>query len=237
MATTKLPLVIPPRTRHSATVIFLHGLGDTGHGWQDVAEMLSRALPHVKWILPHAPIRRVTVNMGMPMPAWFDIVDLSSEEAPEDEKGMQESAQTINALIRSEIDNGLDSGRIVLGGFSQGGVMTLLAGLTTEYKLGGLIVLSGWLPLRDKIKAMLSPHATSRPVFWGHGADDPLVLLQLANRSVDMLTQNMAIHRLSKEEIGKPGLLFTIYPGVGHSSCPQELRDMAEFLQRVIQEV
>jgi len=115
--------------------------------------MLGPTLPHVKWILPHAPQQSVTANFGMIMPSWFDIKDFSFNSA-EDERGMLTSVRMLEGVIRQEVESGLDASRIVLGGFSQGGVMSLLGGLTSERKLGGVVVLSAWLPLQAKFKAV-----------------------------------------------------------------------------------
>ncbi|KAL4062862.1 Phospholipase/carboxylesterase/thioesterase [Scleroderma yunnanense] len=227
------PLIVPAEQTHTATVIFVHGLGDTGYGWKPVADMLSRAMPHVKWILPHAPQQPITANFGMTMPAWFDIQDFTFKSA-EDEKGMLTSVGNLNDIIRKEVDSGVPPSRIVLGGFSQGGVMSLLCGLTSERKLGGVVVLSAWLPLRQKFKVMMSDHARSLPIFWGHGTADPLVRYEFATMSIEYLVKHCGLTRLRRDEIGKPGLTFVEYPGMEHSSCPQEFTDLGEFLKRAV---
>lgn len=228
-------LVVPPIAKHTATVIFVHGLGDTGHGWKPVADMLSPTMPHVKWILPHAPQQSVTANFGMIMPSWFDIKDFSFNSA-EDERGMLTSVRMLEGVIRQEVESGLDASRIVLGGFSQGGVMSLLGGLTSERKLGGVVVLSAWLPLHAKFKAMMSGHAKSLPIFWGHGTADPLVRFEFAKRSIEYLVGTCGLTRLDRDKIGSPGLTFMEYQGVQHSSSEKELVDMGRFLKRVVPE-
>jgi len=233
MATTKLKfLSIPAISKtHTATVIFIHGLGDTGDGWQPAAEMLGRnpALSHIKWILPHAPRQRVTLNMGMMMPSWYDIYSLADDDLAnreEDEKGLLASRSALNELITEEVESGTPPERIVLGGFSQGGVMTLLTGLTSERKLAGLAVLSGYLPLAQKIKSMMSGHALSLPIFWGHGNDDPLIPYKVAESSVDVL----------KERLGFPDKAIELrkYYGLGHSADAKELGDLANWLKTVL---
>lgn len=99
------------------------------------------------------PTIPITANMGMSMPGWFDIKEFDFNSA-EDEKGMLQTVHQLNQLITGEVDAGIEASRIVLGGFSQGGAMTLLTGLTSERKLAGLAVLSGWLPLRYKFKSV-----------------------------------------------------------------------------------
>ncbi|KAF7302126.1 Phospholipase/carboxylesterase [Mycena indigotica] len=186
-------LVVPALSKHTATVIFVHGLGDSGLGWQPVAEMLNKELPQVKWVLPNAPTMPVTANGGMVMPSWFDILSFGFD-SKEDREGMLKTVYSLNQLISAEVDAGIPANRIVLGGFSQGAAMTLLTGLTGERKLAGLAVLSGWLPLRANFKSMVSDHAKSYPIFWGHGAADPLVRHDLAVKSVDFLRESIGLN-------------------------------------------
>jgi len=226
-------LIVNPKSRHSATVIFVHGLGDSGHGWKPVADMFQSdpAMSHIKWVLPHAPTKPVTANMGMEMPSWFDILSFGFNAA-EDEKGMLETVSSLNALISTELSTtDIDASHIVLGGFSQGGAMSLLTGLTNERKLGGVAVLSGWLPLKEKFKAMASPRASQIPVFWGHGTADPLVMYNLGTESVEFLTKTIGFVQTSGSTTG---LDFRSYEGMAHSSCPKELNDLSEWIKRVI---
>ncbi|XP_041737118.1 acyl-protein thioesterase 1 isoform X2 [Coregonus clupeaformis] len=111
-----LPAIVPAARKATAAVIFLHGLGDTGHGWAEAFAGIRT--PHVKYICPHAPIKPVTLNMGMSMPSWFDIIGLQTD-AEEDEAGIKQASENIKALIDQEVKNGIPSHRIVLGGFSQ----------------------------------------------------------------------------------------------------------------------
>lgn len=183
----------------------LQGLGDSGQGWQPVAQMISRdpSLHHVKWVLPHAlvsPIPWPSCNVqnlklnkihlqthcsrdrerrdddallvrakdalrlrssltahGTSHVLRFDIYEFGAVNPREDEDGMLKTVHNLNQLISAEVDGGIPANRIVLGGFSQGAAMTLLTGVTTERRLAGLAVLSGWLPLREKIKAVSAP--------------------------------------------------------------------------------
>lgn len=249
-------LVVPAVGKHTATVVFVHGLGDSGQGWKDAAETLGKnpSLQHIKWILPHAQSRPVTVSNGKEIPAWFDIclhalkgseeqhehvqVTPSGEQKIscngfEDREGILRSVQILNDIIKQEIESGLDAGRIVLGGFSQGGVLSLLTGLTTEHKLGGVIALSALLHLQKELKDMITQHARSLPILWAFGDVDPLVPIKVVDQSVDFLT-SFGIPRLRREELGKPGVAFVTYTGLGHSSSEDELRDMGEFMSRVV---
>ncbi|KAG5648792.1 hypothetical protein DXG03_000141 [Asterophora parasitica] len=241
-------LTVSPTSKHTATVIFVHGLGDTGHGWKPVADMFRTdpALAHVKWILPHSPVRSVKANMGMEMPSWC----VSLPAAPQtpanrtdqyidgpDEMGMLQSARLINQLITAEVDSGTPPSRIVLGGFSQGATMSLLTGLTGERTLAGLVVLSGWLPLRSKFKAMASPHASSIPVFWGHGSVDPLVKFQFCKDSSEFLTSQLGIPLVPNQPPNEnKGLSYNIYDGMGHTTNQRELDDLKAWIKRALRE-
>ncbi|KAI0717952.1 Phospholipase/carboxylesterase [Fomitopsis betulina] len=230
-------LTVNARTKHSATVIFIHGLGDSGHGWKPVADMFSRdaALGHIKWVLPHAPTMAVTANSGMQMPSWFDIFDFDAR-ATEDEVGMLKAVTSINKLIQAEVDAGIPSNRILIGGFSQGGAMSLLTALTAERKFAGVAVLSGWLPLSKKIKAMATPNNTQTPMFWGHGEDDPLIEYQtMCLSSIQYLKNELGIKAADAQAPEKGGLTFLSYEDVPHSTSTEELRDLQEWLKKVIQ--
>ncbi|OCH94523.1 Phospholipase/carboxylesterase [Obba rivulosa] len=226
---------VAPLKKHTATVIFVHGLGDSGHGWKPVADMFKRdpGLSHVKWVLPHAETMKVTANMGMEMPSWFDIYDFKPNTQV-DESGMLRTAHRLNQLITNEIDSGIPANRIVLGGFSQGGAMAVLTGLSTERKLGGVIVLSAWVPLKDKFKAMASDHCKFVPIFWGHGKDDPLIKFEYGVNSVEYLKSALGIPIVAPDAPEKGGISFHSYDGVEHSTSTQELGDLKNWLKRVV---
>uniref|UniRef100_A0A8C4L3M9 palmitoyl-protein hydrolase n=1 Tax=Equus asinus asinus TaxID=83772 RepID=A0A8C4L3M9_EQUAS len=157
--TMSVPLLTDAATvsgaeRETAAVIFLHGLGDTGHSWADALSTIR--LPHVKYICPHAPRIPVTLNMKMVMPSWFDLMGLSPD-APEDEAGIKKAAENIKALIEHEMKNGIPANRIVLGGFSQGGALSLYTALTCPHPLAGIVALSCWLPLHRAFPQVTAP--------------------------------------------------------------------------------
>ncbi|PWA02084.1 hypothetical protein BB558_001788 [Smittium angustum] len=195
--------------KHTATVIFMHGLGDSGHGWAPVADNLSTILPHVKFIFPHAS----TSNSE-----FWDV------NAFMDEKGLFESFEKVKQLIKSEIDSGISSERIVVGGFSQGAAMAYLVGLTLDQKLSGIAALSGYVPIHNKIFSMVSEQNKSIRIFAGHGTADPVVRYELGLRSVEELKKNGY------------NIDFHTYNGLEHSTCPQELMDLANFLQTSLPE-
>lgn len=225
-------LTVAARAKHTATVIFVHGLGDSGYGWQPVATMLgsSPSLKHIKWVLPHAPETPVTANGGAVMPSWFDIE--SFDFSTEDEPGMLRSVRSINELVAAEVDAGIPADRIIIGGFSQGGVISLLTGLTSERKLGGVAVMSSWLPLKTKFKAMANDHVKKIPIFWGHGKSDPLVRYPWAEQSVNFLKVQLRIAEATKENA--VGIEFHGYVGLVHSANDEEVEDLQTWLERVI---
>ncbi|KAG8931969.1 hypothetical protein FRC02_001849 [Tulasnella sp. 418] len=214
-------LVIKPLAKHTSTVIFMHGLGDTGDGWEAVATMLSPDFPGTKWVLPHAPVIPITCNGGFRMPGWYDIVEFGDINREEDESGMLKSVRSINELLTAEVDAGIESKNIVLGGFSQGAVMALLTALTGERKVAGIISMSGYLPLRNKMKAMMSDHARKLPIFWGHGTQDPVVQFKWGEMSVDFLQKQLKVENL----------IFKSYP-MGHSAVPEEINDVKDWLSK-----
>ncbi|KAF4985626.1 hypothetical protein FDECE_16430 [Fusarium decemcellulare] len=220
------PLVFPAASRHTATVIFVHGLGDTGHGWASAVENWRRRqrLDEVKFILPHAPQIPISVNMGMRMPGWFDIKQLGGNVDTlirnEDVEGIKLSQQYFHDLIQEEVAAGIPADRIVLGGFSQGGAMSLLSGLTCTSKLGGIIGLSSWLLLSKSFSEMVKPTDPNRqtPIIMFHGAEDPIVPVQRGKLSADLL-----------KELGYD-VTWKTYPGMGHSACLEELDEVEAFL-------
>jgi len=229
-------LTVPALTRHTSTVIFIPGLGDTGHGWKPIAEIfrMDPGLSHVKWVLPHSPTRRVTANMGMEIPSWFDIYSFGFN-TDEDEKGMLESVKQLSSMIKTEVDSGIDPSHIVLGGFSQGGTMSLLTGLTGEWTVGGIAALSAWLPLKNKFKALSSPHANATPVFWGHGTTDALVRFKDAVETTKYLTTQLGIPEKPTSVAGRlRGLEFHVYEGMGHGTNQTELDDLRTWIKKAV---
>ncbi|TIA91219.1 hypothetical protein E3P81_02127 [Wallemia ichthyophaga] len=225
-------LIVPATAKQTASLIFVHGLGDSGYGWKPVAELLSKSLPHVKFILPHAPSQPVTVNGGMSMPSWFDLTSLTLE-GTDDEDGLLKSASEINKLVTAEVDSGIPSHRVLVGGFSQGSCLAFLVGLSSERKLAGTVALSGWLPLRHKIKSMLGPHHQHLPIFQAHGSDDPVVATKYADFTNSYI-KSLGFKDVPVSQPQNGGISFTKYDGIGHGACQEELQDLAEWLVKVL---
>ncbi|MBN3305893.1 acyl-protein thioesterase 2 [Amia ocellicauda] len=206
--------------RETAAVIFLHGLGDSGHGWADA--MSSIRLPYVKYICPHAPRIPVTLNMKMVMPSWFDLMGLSPE-SPEDEAGIKRAAENIKAIIDHEVKNGIPSHRVLLGGFSQGGALSLYTALTSQHRLAGVVALSCWLPLHRSFPQAASGNANQdMAVLQCHGEMDPMIPVQIGEMTAEKLRTLLPPHKVT----------FSTFPGLMHSSCPQEMSAVKDFIEK-----
>ena len=193
-----------------ASVIWLHGLGADGHDFEPIVPelQLPAGLP-LRFVFPHAPVRPVTLNGGMPMRAWFDIVKIGVNQ-PRDVQGMLASRAAVEELIARENRRGVPTARIVLAGFSQGGAVALFAGLQHPDKLAGIMALSTWLPAEEGLDLTLSSANLATPIFYGHGAQDPVVPLLLGAQTRNWLTQQGCVvswhtypmpHTVSMEEI------------------------------------
>lgn len=158
------------------SVLWLHGLGDSGDGFAPIVpELLRPDWPALRFVFPHAPVRAVTINNGMRMRAWYDIRDFSDLANRADETGVEESVRQVEALIGREIERGIPTSRILLAGFSQGGAITLATALQRKQPLGGLIALSTYLPMADRLIREATAVAHTQPMFMAHGQHDPVV--------------------------------------------------------------
>ena len=204
-----------------ATVLIMHGLGADGRDFLPIAEQLDlTSVGDVRFLFPNAPVMPVTINGGYEMPAWYDILaaDLVRRE---DEAGLRASQSAIEAVIANEISRGIPASRIVVAGFSQGCAMALMVGMRHAEALGGIIGMSGYLPLSGKATAEHTAASLATPIFLGHGTHDGVVALDRATASRDVLL----------------AMGYTVdwhtYP-MEHSVCPQEVLDVQRFLQRVL---
>lgn len=170
-----------------ATLIFAHGLGADGHDFAPLVPYLQQlGAPALEVLLPHAPVRPVTINGGARMRAWYDIRSFD-RTVPEDRVGLDESRGAIEALIEHTRHRRGTHWPVLLGGFSQGAALTLHCGLRTAQPLAGLIALSGYLPLIADYPEALSADAGKRPIFVGHGSLDPVVPFALGQISAERL--------------------------------------------------
>ncbi|EGT54137.1 hypothetical protein CAEBREN_19431 [Caenorhabditis brenneri] len=213
------PAVVKPRGEHKGTIIFLHGLGDQGHGWADAFKTEANH-ENVKAICPHSADRAVTLNMGMRMPAWYDLYGLSANSR-EDDTGIQAAAQYVHQLIDAEIAAGIPANRIAVGGFSMGGALAIYAGLTYPQTLGGIVGLSSFFLQRDKLPGRYTAN-NGTPIFLGHGGQDQLVPVQIGQMSEQLIKKF------------NPNVQMHIYNSMQHSSCAEEMRDVKKFLSSTI---
>lgn len=204
-----------PSPQHS--VIWLHGLGADGGDFVPILpELVRPAWPSIRFVFPHAPVRPVTINNGERMRAWYDIreADLANRA---DEAGVAASVAQVEALIAREAERGVPASRVFLAGFSQGGAVTLDAGLHRSEPLAGLIALSTYLPAAHKAADTLAAGANAQPVFMGHGTQDPVVPLRAGEQSAALL-----------RELGF-AVDWHAYP-MPHSVCLEEIRDLGDWL-------
>ena len=204
-----------------ASIVVLHGLGADGNDFVPIAQELDlRAVGPVRYVFPHAPVRPVTLNAGMAMRAWYDILG-TGPDRPEDEPGLRASMSQVQALLDREVARGIPPSRTVLMGFSQGCAMTLLTGLRAPQRLAGLVGLSGYLPLAATTAAERSVANRDTPVFLAHGRFDPMVVLVRGTATRDALLA-----------LGQP-VQWHEYP-MEHSVCAEEIADLNRWLRQVL---
>lgn len=199
------------------SVVWLHGLGADGNDFAPIVpELAAPNWPALRFVFPHAPVRPVTVNGGMPMRAWYDIVgvDLVSRQ---DETGMRASIASVETLIARENERGVPTSRILLAGFSQGGAIALAAGLRHADRLAGIIALSTYLPMQGSFSEERTAANAVAPIFWGHGTGDPIVPLTRGVGSRDLL-----------QSLGYQVSWHT-YP-MPHSVCAEEVADLRSWM-------
>lgn len=220
MAEQLKAIELETRPNPSHSVIWMHGLGADGGDFVPIVQELKLPPLGIRFVFPHAPMRPVTINGGFVMRAWYDIVvqDLVRQE---DERGIRESQELIEQLIDKETGRGIPVNRIVLAGFSQGGVIALQTGLRHPKRLAGLLALSCYLPLAATVEKERSAANQDVPVFIGHGTADDIVPLQRGLASRDALAK-----------LGyKPE--WHQYP-MPHSVHPDEIADIGAWFRRTL---
>jgi phospholipase/carboxylesterase len=199
-----------------SAVIWLHGLGADGHDFEPIIPELELDKP-VRFVFPHAPVRPVTINQGMRMRAWYDILQFGG--GPEDEAGVRASQKLLEQMIAAEKKRGMK--RIVLAGFSQGGAIVLQTALRHPERLAGVLALSTYLPLNATLEAERSPANQELPIFMAHGQYDDIIPLARAEQSRQVL-----------ERLGYKVQWHT-YP-MPHAVCPEEIADISAFLRPLL---
>lgn len=212
------PVVISAAAKHTASVIFLHGLGDTGHGWAAALQM--QKLPHIKYICPTAPVMPVTLNAGFRMPSWFDLKSLDAD-GPEDEEGIKKASEAVFQLIAEEEEKGIPSNRIILGGFSQGGALAVYSALRYNKPLAGVVALSCWLPLFRQFPAAAIGNKEI-PLMQCHGELDTVVPYKWGKMTHEILKTFMS------------NVDLKTYKDLCHTSSEEEMKDVKFFLEKVL---
>ena len=214
------PIVINPTGQAKWSMIWLHGLGADGHDFVPIASQLGiPAEAAVRFVFPHAPVRPITINGGMSMRGWYDILSLELDRK-EDKTGVLESVDSVHQLIESEMES-LASENIILAGFSQGGAIALHAGLSCKYRLGGIIALSTYVPLSESYPQHINATNLHTPIFMAHGTQDPVVPITKGHNSFVLL--NDAGCNIQWFDYSMP-----------HSVSPQQIQDIAQFVGNII---
>ncbi|MCB1744897.1 MAG: dienelactone hydrolase family protein [Gammaproteobacteria bacterium] len=221
MLQTDPAIVVEPEGEASASVIWLHGLGaDANDFLPIVAQFDERIRTRTRFVFPNAPVRSVTINAGYRMRAWYDILEASVQRRV-DEQGMLESSAYLHTLIDAQIDTGIAPERVVAAGFSQGGAIALHAGLRHPQRLAGILALSTYMPLAERLDEERSAANRGVSIFLGHGSADPVVGLGLCEQTRQRLKQLDQLVELHT------------YP-MEHAVCPEEIRDIDNWLERVL---
>lgn len=216
--TSRPPVIIEPQTEAKTAVIWLHGLGADAHDFEGIVPFLPTEQHATRMIFPNAPVRPVTINGGMAMPAWYDISDVALRNA--DRVGIEQSRAQIQALIDEQIAQGIDSESIVIAGFSQGGAMALHAGLRCQTPLAGILALSCYVLEREQHKAEMSAANQNTPIWFAHGSQDAVVSYELGQSSAAFLEAQG--HKVT----------FVTYP-IAHEVSMPEIHALAEWLSQV----
>lgn len=212
---------IPPTADHQYSIIWLHGLGADGHDFENIArELHLNATPHIRFIFPNAPIQAVTINGGMEMRAWYDILAINLEREV-DINGIIQSAKLIEQLIEREQNNGIAAKNILLAGFSQGGVIALHVGLRYSKQLAGIIALSSYLPTLTQLDTEASSTNKNTPIFMGHGILDAVVDIESGKAVFDTLNAQ-GYHIQWHDYV------------MEHSVCIEEIEHIATFINSIL---
>lgn len=199
------------------SVIWLHGLGADGHDFAPIVPELN--IPNTRFIFPHAPHQPITMKNGYEMRAWYDLYGLTLQ-TKQDEAGMRAMQQEIESLIEAEQAQGISADKIVLAGFSQGGAMAFFTGLRYPKRLAGILALSTYVSLKEKLADEAHKANKDTPIFMAHGSFDSIITLDtclISRRLLEDLDYQVEWHE---------------YP-MPHSVCSEEIEDIARFLKQV----
>lgn len=218
MTTTLEKIIVAPKTQATSCVIWLHGLGDSGAGFSPIVPALNLPLNHgIRFVFPHAPEQPVTINNGYVMRSWYDIKSMDLHNRA-DMAGVEASEILVKALIQEQIDSGIPANKIILAGFSQGGVLSLFTGLRYEKSLAGIMALSCYLPTADKLPEGLNEANNQTPILQHHGVQDEVVPMSAGKMAFDLLSSS------------NYPTLWKTYP-MPHSVLPEQLADIAHWIK------
>ena len=211
-------VIVEPKEKAIASVIFLHGLGADGHDFTPVVPQLNQLtqLP-IRYIFPHAPTRPITINNGYVMRAWYDIAGLD-RSVKEDIEGIVTSAKSIEELITAELSKGISTQKIILAGFSQGGAIALYTGLRYPSQLGGIIALSTYIPVPDQLSKEIHEANKQISIFLAHGIQDSLIPYtwgEITYKRLHDLKYNVSWHKYN----------------MAHTVCHDEIVDIGKWLK------
>lgn len=211
-------VIITPSHPVTTSIIWLHGLGADGHDFESILTYLPKSVTEqTRFIFPHAPLREITINMGMRMRGWYDVMNINLTKQ-QDTKGIHESERLVHTWIQRELEVGIPSQKIILVGFSQGGAIALHTGLRYPQPLGGIMGLSTYLPLAETVEIERHKANNSIAIFMGHGLHDPVIGITQARQSkqlLESLDYSIEYHEYSME----------------HQINMQEIADIGQWLE------
>ena len=214
-------VIVNPKNKPEATIIWTHGLGADGHDFEGIIPELKVDTLNIRFIFPHAPIQPITINGGMAMRGWYDIKNITNIEREVDNNGIQDSVNRVLKIIDTQISEGIPSEKIILAGFSQGGVIALNTAFQCKHKLGGVLALSTYLPNWDHFKAQNLKHNNDIPFVIAHGSLDPVVPYQAGQH---------LFNTLNNEGFKVD---FHTYP-MQHQVCLEEIQMLSKWIFKIL---
>lgn len=214
-----------------AAIIFIHGLGDSGEGWLWFPQVIQqtglvKSYNDINFVFPNAPTMPITVNGGMRMPAWFDIYEFGNPDAKQDVDGFVKSCNIVKELIKEQIEkHNVPAEKIIIGGFLQGAAISMATLALLDFKIGGLVALSGFSPVSKTVTELHDKSGPnfSTPVFQGHGDVDPIINIRFGQESARFF-----------QSLGFTNWKFNQYAGVPHSTNNQELVEVIQFISKIL---
>ena len=224
---------VPAAKTAKSAIIFFHGLGDSGEGWAWFPQVMKqtglfKSQDQTNFVFPNAPEMPITANGGYRMPGWFDIYQFGGTSSRQDKEGFLKSCEVFKALINEQVEkHNIKPENIVIGGFSQGSALSMAVLSMLDYKIGGLLAISGFCPIPDTIREIHNKNGVNfdTPVFQGHGDQDEIIPLAVAENASKLY-----------KEIGFKNWSFKTYQGVAHSTSEQELVEAIKFIALVLDE-